>query len=80
MAYIATFLGIWLVIASILAIPVGKILAKLAKNDREFAPEHQIWKQGADARRAAVLLADAPEMPASPDLEQRQITASQITL
>lgn len=48
MAYIATFLGIWLVIASVLAIPVGKMLEKLAKNDRDFEPEHQIWKQDTD--------------------------------
>ena len=80
MAYIATFLGIWLVIASVLAIPVGKMLEKLAKNDRDFEPEHQIWKQDTDARSAAAMLADTPEMPAPSDLEQRQITVGQITV
>lgn len=46
MAYLATFFIIWLVIAVVVAVPVGKALHKLGRDDVDFEAEHEIWASG----------------------------------
>ncbi|MFM2372389.1 MAG: hypothetical protein RIS85_2111 [Pseudomonadota bacterium] len=75
MEYLAAFFAIWLLIAVVIAIPVGKALHKLGRNDANFEAEHTIWACGETFRDIAMLSSEDVENNREPSKESSAIAA-----